>query len=72
VRKHSQRDEWLITAWSTDGKDKEVSVEIPNLGKVNLLARKSGSVYSAKLVNGKPSLTLIDIDGMYPSVYTKK
>jgi len=72
VRKHSQRDEWLITAWSTDDKDKEVSVEIPNLGKVNLLARKSGSVYSAKLVNGKPSLTLIDIDGMYPSVYTKK
>jgi hypothetical protein len=72
VRKHRQRDEWLITAWSTDDKDKEVSVEIPKLGKVSLLARKCGSVYRAKLVKGKPFIRLVDIDGMYPSVYPKK
>ncbi|MBC7329464.1 hypothetical protein H5T88_03805 [bacterium] len=72
VRKHRQRDEWLITAWSTDDKDKEVSVEIPKLGRVNLLARKCGSVYRAKLVKDKPLLRLIDLDGMYPSVYPTK
>lgn len=47
ARKHKQRDEWLITAWAADGKDRDVSVSIAKLGKVKLRARATGSVYLA-------------------------
>jgi hypothetical protein len=67
ARKHNQKNEWLITAWSTGGNDREVSVTIPNLGNVKVLARSSGSVYKAGIKNGKAELMLIDKDGMNPS-----
>ena len=67
ARKHRERGEWLITAWAAEGEDREVSVEIPELGKVTLLARSCGSVYRAKRTAGGPELKLIDEDGMRPT-----
>jgi hypothetical protein len=47
ARKHRQRATWLITAWAADGPDREVAVEIPELGPIQLTARAAGSVYVA-------------------------
>ena len=72
VRKHRQRSEWLITAWAADGVERKVTVEVPDLGKVEVLARPCGTVYRAtaeKKAEGKVQshLVLLDKDGMLPS-----
>ena len=67
ARLHRNRKEWLITAWAAGGENREVSVDFLELSTLKLLARKCGSVYRATLTNGKPSLKLIDVDGMNPS-----
>jgi len=63
ARKHRERDEWLITAWAAAGEERTVAVEIPGLGKVQLDARKCGSVYRAKV----GELKRVDGDGMQPT-----
>jgi hypothetical protein len=63
VRRHRDRDEWLVTAWAAGGDDRLVSVEIPELRKVQLEARKCGSVYRA----GPGQLQRVDEDGMQPT-----
>ena len=40
-------NQWLITAWASDGPDRNVTVTIPVLGSVQVLARASGTVYTA-------------------------
>jgi hypothetical protein len=73
VRKHRKRAQWLITAWAADGEQREVSVDIPQLGAVQILARPCASVYRAVAVQETdyeppvPKLTLVDKDGMRPS-----
>ncbi len=67
ARKHQRRAEWLLTAWDTTGRRREVAVEAPELGRVTLEARGSGSVYHAKLVAGRPVLTLLDRFGQEPT-----
>lgn len=67
VRKRRGRAEWLITAWTTSGAGKRVTVTIPELGTVRVRARRCGSVYRAVLQDGRPQLTLIDKDRMFPS-----
>lgn len=67
ARRHRKRAEWLVTAWAAGGKDRTVSVEIPDLGRVTLLARDCGSVYRATVRGGKPSLDQLDADGMFPT-----
>ena len=62
-RLHGQ-SEWLICAWAADGADRNVSVTIPDLGTVTVLARATGTVYRAK---PGPVLTLIDTDGLHPT-----
>jgi hypothetical protein len=69
ARKHKQRSEWLITAWAAGGDDREVSVTVPQLGAMSILARPSGSVYRATLRQGQPALTLLDRDGTLPSAH---
>jgi hypothetical protein len=67
ARRHRDRAEWLLTAWAAGGDDRAVSVDIPDLGKVELQARSCGSVYRATLKDGQPDLKLVDEDGMYPT-----
>jgi hypothetical protein len=64
ARKLKGADEWLIVAWAAAGDDREISVSIPGLGKVTLLARAEGSLYQAKL---GPATKLLDPAGMDPS-----
>lgn len=67
ARKHKQKPEWLIVAWDAKGTGRTVEVDIPQLGKISLKARGAGSVYHAKLDQGRPTLTLIDKYGQYPT-----
>jgi len=67
ARKHRRRDEWLITAWAAGGEDRSATVTIPGLGDVTPEARACGSVYRATIHAGRPSLELLDPNGMYPT-----
>ena len=64
VRKHHTKNAWLICAWAASGADRNVTVTIPTLGSVTLLARAAGSVY---LATPGPRLTLLDTDAMNPT-----
>ncbi len=68
ARKHDKKNEWLITAWAMDGKDRECSVEIPDLGKITLFARGCGSVYIASITfkKQKPIIKQVDKEITYP------
>ena len=63
ARKLHNTNQWLITAWAAGGPDRTVTVTIPTLGSVSVLARSCGSVYQATTTN----LTLIDTNGLLPS-----
>ena len=54
---------WLVTAWAAAGPDRTVTVTIPPLGSVSVLARACGSVYQATTTN----LTLIDTNSVLPT-----
>ena len=64
ARKHRAKDQWLISAWAADGPNRNVTVTIPDLGKVTLPARTAGSLYRA--LPG-PKLILLDDDALCPS-----
>ena len=49
ARKHKTRPEWLITAWAADGRSRNVTCRIPELGEVVLQARPEASVYFISL-----------------------
>lgn len=63
ARKLRTDNQWLITAWAASGTNRYVTVNIPVLGSVTVLARDSGAVYQATTTN----TTLIDLDGMHPT-----
>jgi hypothetical protein len=67
ARRHRQKGQWLLTAWAAGGADRKVSVDLPELGTVELLARPCGTVYRATVEGGKPSLEWLDRDGMLPT-----
>jgi hypothetical protein len=67
ARRHKNRAEWLVTAWAAGEHDADATVEIPDLGAITLRARTCGSVYRATLRDGRPSLRLVDGDGMFPT-----
>lgn len=66
-RKMRNSNEWIISAWASDGEDQNVKVNIPELGNVDLLARKCGSVYRVTFKNGQVKILLVDKNGMYPT-----
>jgi len=64
ARQLRSSNQWLITAWAAAGADRTVTVTIPTLGSVSVLARACGSVYQATTTN----LTLIDKNGLLPTI----
>lgn len=60
VRKHRRQASWSIVAWAASGNSRQASVEIPQLGRVDLTARPTGSVYTAKLVGDRAKLNWVD------------
>lgn len=68
ARKHQKDPRWLITAWAADGTARSVNVEIPELGNVRVQARPEGSVYDVQLKDGRPTIQLLDGNGMQPTL----
>ena len=62
VRKHRERNEWLVAAWAAGGEDRQVAVTVPGLGRVRVEACARGGVYRATLRNGKPVLRRVGED----------
>ncbi len=60
ARKHRQKSAWLIAVWAAAGNSRKVTVTLPQLGSVALLARPSGSVYTAEIVNNQPKFNWVD------------
>jgi len=54
VRKHKDGARWLITAWAADGDARDVTVEIPALGRVTVKALPNAAVYFAQKRGAKP------------------
>ncbi|AFZ02053.1 hypothetical protein Cal6303_3107 [Calothrix sp. PCC 6303] len=68
ARKMIGEDRWLVTTWANVGEDRDIRVKIDNrLGSLTLRARKAGSVYVVKLINGLTQITLVDTDPMNPT-----
>ncbi len=72
ARKHRNKTEWLVEAWTADtkgGEDKQydATVNIPGAGEITLNARVGGSSYLVSLVDGKPVAKLLDPDEDNPS-----
>ncbi len=65
-RKHRERDEWLLCAWAAAGEDREVQVEIPELGRVTLQATAVGRLYRGRLAEGGAVVESVDQDAGAP------
>lgn len=63
ARKLRENNQWLITAWAAAGPDRFVTVTIPGMEQVQVLARASGAVY----VGTSDGVTLVDKDGLLPT-----
>jgi hypothetical protein len=68
ARKLQDKPEWLVTAWAADGKDGEVTVDIPELPQLTITARACGSVYRVTLKDGKSQIVRVDEDYQPPYV----
>lgn len=70
ARKIKGQPEWLITAWAADGVVRDVTVEIPELGQVNLRARPEATLRTATLVDGRPRLADVESRQTVPAART--
>lgn len=69
ARKLRGADEWLVTAWANSGPDRDVTVEVPELGELTFRARVAGSVYRVSRGTSGPVSVLIDVDPMHPTAF---
>ncbi len=60
ARKARHKSAWLIAAWAAAGEARRVTVTLPQLGRVSVIARPTGSVYTAEIVAGKPKFNWVD------------
>lgn len=72
ARKHRQKEEWLVAAWSADGQPHEATVTIPGAGRIKLEAWAGGSTYLVKMEAGKPVAQLMDPDEEDPTAGFRK
>lgn len=64
VRKKNGAQRWLLCAWAADRIERTVTVTIPSYGSASVDATLAGSLYDARIVNGTPSLTLMEFDAI--------
>ena len=67
ARRLRDLDEWLVSAWAADGVYRRVSVDIPELGRIDLEAYPAGSLYHAKLTGEDRHIKALDLGSTSPS-----
>ena len=72
VRKHKTKNEALLVAWAAEGKERQVTVDVPGFGKVQVLARPGGSVYRISGSGENLKTHLFDVNQNYPSISFKQ
>jgi hypothetical protein len=76
ARKHKQKDEWLVVAWTAEISGQpgihDATVTIPGAGEVKLQARKGGSLYLVTLKDGQPIVKQLDPDEADPTSAFRK
>jgi hypothetical protein len=60
ARKLRTGNQWLVTAWNAYGTNRNVTVSIPTLGALTVLAAASGSVYQVTTSGTNVQQTLLD------------
>ncbi|MBN2452615.1 MAG: hypothetical protein JXR77_19685 [Lentisphaeria bacterium] len=67
ARRHRGRPEWLLCAWQMEGEEGPAAIELPEAGTVEVQARRCGSVYRIRLIDGTPRAQWLDRNGMAPT-----
>lgn len=52
VRKHNTKQYYLVTTWAADGTNRNITIDLPEIGTVTLAARAQGAVYKFYLSSG--------------------
>lgn len=60
ARKLRGQNQWLVTAWAADGTNRIVTVNIPTVGPLSLLAADIGSVYQVTMTGTNVQQRLLD------------
>ncbi|AFY95590.1 hypothetical protein [Chamaesiphon minutus] len=60
ARKHRNKANWSIVAWAAGGNSRQATIDIPQLGRVDVTARPNGSVYTAKRIGDFAKLIWVD------------
>lgn len=60
ARKLRGQNQWIVTAWAADGTNRNVTVSIPTIGALTVLAANSGSVYQVTMSGTNVQQTLLD------------
>ena len=67
ARRHARKKEALVAVWAADGEKRDVTVDVPGFGEVNLVARDVGSVYRVRKGWRRTSVELLDTNEECPS-----
>ncbi len=68
VRRVNGAPRWLIGAWAADGVEREVTVNVPDLGEYRIRTRPAGTVQLVELQADKRSVRWLDEDAMKPTL----
>lgn len=68
ARKATESRMWLVGAWAADGKERTVSVHVPELGTYEIAARPEGTVHLVAQDGDKRAIRWLDAAGMTPSL----
>jgi len=66
ARKLRGQNQWIVTAWAADGTNRNVTVSIPTVGVLTVLAANSGSVYQVTMSGTNVQQTLLDEYASFP------
>jgi hypothetical protein len=67
ARKLRGQNQWIVTAWAAGGTNRNVTVTIPTIGALTVLAADSGSVYKVTMTGTNVQQTLLDEYASFPA-----
>jgi hypothetical protein len=71
VRRVNGAQRWLIGAWAADGVQRDVTIDVPNLGEYKMTARPAGTIHLVTTEASHRTVRWLDEDAMTPSLKGK-